>query len=288
MPQNVAAQLVGSLYVYDLDMLAYNIELAEKNANAIPMFSFMPLNGGRPARILNLPTRPIEKEEKSQKKDKVKEEEKETKVQEANKVQVVDIKKEEKKPRKKVVKPEPVDPSDPRQVRSSMFRQGDYVPQKDQDEGITPDKEAILRSLGITTLQDGSDEGVNQRINNSVGRNLNQTVQRKQQNNSNELTAEQFELLRKIGAAPQEEVVIKENIAVDENGNEVRIDDPSLAELPPQDNGILTEEQLQRLKDEFAQEQEALGVQIGDSSPGESIAIQSNVPTKQTKTLKRI
>lgn len=252
-PPAIASQLQNSIYVYDLDTILYNLDLAENSKNVLPLFSFMPLNGARPIRSLSLNKRPQQTTQVETSKQVVNEG--------ANNVVVQPKSQTTAQP---VIVTQQIDPKNSRQVRSAMFQQPDHDSQGQTSDKLSPEQAKIIASLGAFPEQKGADEGVNKRINSSVGRNLNQTIQPNVQGPRNGLSQEQYELLRKVGASPSEPVYVDAEHQSEEVPAWAK--DSSLEELPS-DTPIGTND-LVRLQEEFRTVAEQTGFIPLDSKPG--------------------
>lgn len=254
----IANQIQNSIYVYDLDSIMYNLDLAENSRNVLPLFSFMPLNGARPVRNLALQKRPAQTVQKEIIRESTVPQ---SRTEEASNV---NVQPKSQTPTPPTIITQQIDPKNSRQVRSAMFQQPDHDTQGQTSDKLSPEQARIVASLGAFPGQNGADEGVNKRINSSTGQNLNQTVQRPSQGPRNGLSQEQFDLLRKVGATPAEPVYVDQG----ESSEEVPAwaHDSSLEEVPA-DTPIGSND-LVRLQEEFRTVAEKTGFIPQDSKPG--------------------
>ena len=254
MAPNIAMVVDSSVFVYDLDDIMYNIDLVFGNKNVLPMFSFIPMNGTRPQKVLNIKKRPVEANESTvvvPDEEKIITQEKQPKVE-------VETKPKPHPQSKTVVPPKP--PRNPREVRSNSFRQNDYEPMGQVDDKVDSEKASILAALGVHKSVDGSDEGHNPRINASTGRNLDQSIVRPTQGPKNSLTKEQLELLNSIGADTGGSEVTDEPV----NEDAAWVPDDDLNQI---DGEVLTDDRLIEIQNEFKEVAEDTGVEIGESVP---------------------
>ncbi len=230
----VAEQVRSSLYVYDLS--AMQPVLAEIDGKGgLPYFSFMPSNGMRPPKQSDVPNVSTSSGNKTLEQSIVSQQ------------REVPINKQ----------PTVIPNSDPLQKipvgrmtngsRSREFHEGDDQRPLVSDD-LSPEKSAIINRLGIVKNNEGSDEGVNNRINSSTGFNNNLTQQRSLPPTQNSMVPDKAQILAKMGIGTPQEVPNQE---FDADVMEVKTTfiDPSLSEIT--DNKVLSEEDIKRMQSEL-------------------------------------
>lgn len=257
----VARQLVNSLYVYPVQPLIDRINLADESSKTLPMFSFMPLNGARPPKVLMFQDDPAPKNQEEQ-----------PPVENKN-----PIAKNQTVVTKRTVVPPTIQPKNIRQVRSAGFQQPDYIEPPTTSNSLTPEQADIIKSLGVNPLQPGENEGANPRINSSVGKNLNLTRQVPTPSPINDLTPEQAAILKSVGALDTVAATITENVAY--NSDEVLIEpDASLMEVPTESSFDIT-----ALQQEYQQIVSETGFAAPDSTPGQIPPSPQPTTTKKSR-----
>ena len=270
MPPQIANQLIHSLYVYNLDDIMYNIDLAAESGRSLPMYSFMPLNGARPPRSLNLQKRPTDK----------KSEVEETNTMVDNNIENANVPNEESKqevltetqaipPQPKPVVNNPINPNNKRDVRSASFRQNDYEPQGKIDDTLNEEQAQIIASLGVHPQRNGADEGVNNRINGATGKNLNYTRTQGDMGPTNNLSPEQLELLKSVGADTMPGTTVTEEPGLYDDVDESPAWEPDEA-INQIDGEIISEEKIAEIQEEYKQMEEETGFKVPDSKPNAS------------------
>jgi hypothetical protein len=276
MNPQVANQIQHSLYVYDLDMLMYNIDIAWQTKRALPLYSFMPMNGGRPARNISLPRRPIDmtpnevtdvssmveaptaQEQQPQQPAKP--------LNESAQAQAPVQQTPPAQPRP--VQRQPINPNDARAVRTAAFQQNDYTPQGQVDDTLTSEQAQIVSALGAHPTRHGADEGANPRVNAATGQNLNQTRAIGPEGPTNQLSAEQLELIQKVGAVTEDTQVVGGNseasIYEEAAGDAAWVPEDDLSQI---EGDVLTAEQIAQMQEEFKQTVAETGIEVEDSKP---------------------
>lgn len=225
--QRVQNVIKDYLYAYDLEEMGTNLNKLHDN-KLLPVFSFVPLQGGRPPRQLYSPAVTVKLDSQTLPSNQ---------PQPAQMVQ------------QQVPQPRPVAQSRPQglaptDIRGRGFQNIDASPPEVKNT-VTADQAQILSALGVTPQRFGGDEGSQPRINASVGGNNNLRNTIAPSRASESLSADQVGLLRGIVQTDNKESIIQE--AVDESASTAMID-PSLTQV---DGGVLSEAEIAQLKSEI-------------------------------------
>lgn len=263
----IANQLVNHVYVYPIQPILDSIDYADETGKTLPMFSFMPLNGTRPPKVLLLPD--MRKQDQSAEKTEADPQEPTKEPQPATVVP------------KRTVIPPVVQPKNVRQVRSVDFQRPDYQNPPTTSNTLTPEQAQIIHSMGALPLANGSDEGANPRINSSIGRNANLSRPQVSRGPSDSLTPEQAALLRSVGVNETQPILVEEKVAYPRDGGSPLVEpDPELAAIPKDAGGV----DLDALQAEYRDMVELTGMEVPDSKPITQIEQQ---PAKQTRSSKK-
>jgi hypothetical protein len=142
--RRVAEQIQTSLYVYELEDIMKNLATIDEQ-NGVPLFSFMPLQGGRPPRQADVTTSSL-----------------------GNNTIAPN-------------QPEPPIQQQPPVVRGSQSPRSQEFNNVDNGRPtttnrLTPEQDDLVRRLGARPTPTGSDERVNTRVNAATGLTRNQSV----------------------------------------------------------------------------------------------------------------
>lgn len=221
----VRNQIFNSIYVYDVDEMKES--LAVTPSDRLPLFSFLPLAGGRPPKQvdgqqLTLGNKTIEPNVNTQ-------------VNQQPQVQQAPVQQHATKPQINLN-------SITNSPRSKEFQTYENdLP--NSSEALSSEQAKLIRNMGVTR-QDTNEEGSNLRVNSSVGRNMN--LRQPQQDPQVQMNQEQMAILSKIGAATQPTGIVHEEDI--ESSEKVVVEDPSLTQV---DGGVLSDIELQKLQDEI-------------------------------------
>lgn len=255
----IANQLVNHVYVYPIQPILDSIDYADESGKTLPMYSFMPLNGTRPPKVLLLPD--MRKQDQSISESNQKEPIKETQQTVIHKSTVI---------------PPVVQPRNVRQVRSVDFQRPEYENPPTTSNTLTPEQAQIIHSMGALPLANGADEGANPRINSSIGRNANLSRPQVTKGPTDSLTPEQAALLRSVGVNETQPILVEEKVVYSTEGQLVE-PDPELSQIP-RDSGV----DLNALQAEYREMVEKTGIEVPDSKPITQIE-----PTKPTRSSKK-
>lgn len=273
MAPQIANQLIHSLYVYDLDAIMYNVEIAGQTGRSLPMFSFMPLNGARPPRALNLPTRPRDMTPEGVT-DVTSTVSSPAELPQPDPVPMNESVAPQVPPQPHTVGRAPVNPHNKRDVRSAAFQQHDYQPQGQVNETLSEEQAQIVASLGVYPQRNGANEGVNNRINGAVGQNLNQSRVAGPGGPTNNLSPEQLALIQQVGADTMPDTTVTEEAGLYEEdyaGADAPAWEPdeSVSQI---DGEVISDEKIAQIQEEFQKVQEQTGIEVADSRPNAASA----------------
>lgn len=213
----VQEQIKEYLYAYELETMSSDLKKLEAN-QLMPLFSFLPLAGGRPERQPYAPV-PVSG--------------------------LGNTTLESNQPHQQQAEPQPPQPQRvvnttpvPNDVRGRGFQNNDNV----QRTTPNPNREqqAILNALGVTPQTFGGNEGNVPRVNAAIGGNVNLQSNKAPQVAPSSITEEQAMLLAGIGIPSDMTVSTPEASLVDESLTKV-------------DDGVLSEEAIQKLRQEVGE-----------------------------------
>ena len=210
---NVQEQIKDFLYAYELETMASELRKLEAN-QLMPLFSFLPLAGGRPQRqsfapvpVTNLGNNTLD----------------------AN------------QPRQEQPVQKPLTQQQSSPVPGDVRGRGFNNAEKDAPNTppLTKAQQDIVTSLGATPQTHGGNEGNVPRVNAAIGRNINLNQNRAPASAPGTLTKEQMELLRGVGV-PTEMPTATDDIPVDDSLTKV-------------EGAPLSEEEILKLKSEIGE-----------------------------------
>lgn len=212
---NVQEQIKDFLYAYELETMATELKKLQAN-ELMPLFSFLPLAGGRPARQSFAP------------------------VQTANLGNnTLDANQPRPQQPQPVQRPQTQQQSSPvpGDVRGRGFNNAERDAQNTPP--LTKEQRDLVTSLGAAPQTYGGNEGNVPRVNAAIGGNINLNQNREPATAPGTLTREQMELLRGVGV-PTEMTTSAEDIPVDESLTKV-------------EGAPLSEEEILKLKSEIGE-----------------------------------
>lgn len=217
----VRAQIQNSLYVYDMEEMSKVLKTMPPG-RLPPMFSFIPLTGGRPQRQSDTP-QAVSTTLGNQ-------------TQNPSTIPAVVAQ----KPQAPQQQQRPINPATVSNSRSREFQNFD-AGRPTTTNNLTPEQAAMIRGVGAGQRSEGADEGSNPRINASTGTNQNLRNVPEDLVRNNNLTQEQANLLRALASSGPE--IVEADVAA-ENPNVMVVEDTSLAEI---DNKVLSDEDIAKL-----------------------------------------
>jgi hypothetical protein len=221
----VRNQISNSIYVYDLEHMSDSLKAVP--ADRLPLFSFMPMSGGRPpkqsdvAMASNL----------------------------GNTTVAPNVNNTSPQQQQVPSQHAPVENTVTRlpashNPRQREFQNADANARPTTSNTLSAENADLVRRLGVTPTPNGTNEGTNLRVNASTGRNVSLNNIPAESLVSNNISQEQATLLRQF-AQPNRGDIIEEQPAAEES--HAALIDESLAQI---DNKVLSEAELQKLNDE--------------------------------------
>lgn len=229
--QRVQNVIRDYLYAYDLEEMGSNLSKLHENKLA-PVFSFLPLQGGRPPRQPFAPQVTVKLEATT------------LPSNQPQPQQQVPVQRPQQVVQQPVAQQPRANPLHPTDIRGRGFQRIDPQ-QPEVSNSMTVDQAQLLSALGVTPQRFGGDEGSQPRINASVGGNNNLRNTIAPTRASENLSAEQMSLLSGIVQADNKDSIIQETVTDDAAS---AIIDPSLAQV---DGGVLSEAEIAQLKSEI-------------------------------------
>ncbi|MFW6130262.1 MAG: hypothetical protein ACOC56_03685 [Atribacterota bacterium] len=236
-PERLAQQLQPNLYIFDLEVLFHDMDVAEQNG-ATPRFRFVLPNNNRPPKSMGIENRVSQSLGN------------ETITQE-NDSQSVDNRNPQPPP-----KPEPPQRNEVisqanKSVRSAEFQENEYTPRTTSDKFSSEQMEVIQR-MGAGQKLEGSDEAVNGQVNTATGMNNSLRQQPVESVVPDTINADQAKILNALGANQGTEIVddpeLRQELVESGHVEPKAVEDPTLAEVP--NERPLTDEEIAQLQNE--------------------------------------
>lgn len=221
------AQIRTAVYVYGIDEIGANLKIIDESSKDLPLFSFMPLAGGRPQRQDDALLKPrIDNGNKTLESNAINNPVTNTQIQ-----QKVD-------PRNFVTN-----------ARSEEFQRREEG-RPNTTNNLTRDQQELVNRLGVSS-QTGN-EGQNLRVNNSTGRNVNISRQSVDQSVPDTLDLDKARLLQSVGVNVNLNEQVIRDAELEHEIAQMRgapnFEDTSLTAI---DNKILTEADIAQMKNEL-------------------------------------
>jgi hypothetical protein len=222
-PRSMADQLADALYVYDLEQVTTTLKAVDEQKQ-LPLFSFMPLSGGRPPKQSDVQL-----------------------TQSGNQTLTPNTTTSAQIPPQ-----QPPRSQTPfrgqRGGRSLEFQQTEEGNNPPTTNVLTKEQADLVNRFGITQAREGNDEGVNLRINSSTGVNQNLTPQKRTLDTPSDVTTEQAEILSRLNVRHPEPVTDNELLReIAESGGASSLVDDSLTTI---NETPLDDDTINRLKSE--------------------------------------